>query len=217
MQIGINSIAPKKVGSRLADFVGKNKLTVGYISSCPDESRQFYQQAKRYYSQFQAVLLPYIDLEDGFSTTTIESIFQADAIHLSGGNTYRFLYWILRRGLSKRLIQYAHTGGVLIGVSAGSIIMTPNINISKLCDDRNDIGLKNCTGLNLVDFHYLPHAVRGQAPTKKVVSQSKQNGSSIIVVSDEDWIVVDQAKYEIYGDPQLVVGGQISDVKHLLL
>lgn len=212
-----SSVPPEKVGNRLAELVNKEQPIVGYISSCPDKSRQFYQQAEKYYSQFQAVLSPYLDLEDGFSTSVMELVFQADAIHLSGGNTFRFMYWILQRGLKEQLIRYVDTGGILIGVSAGSIIMTPNISISKLCDDKNEIGLENLAGLNLVNFHYLPHAVSHRVVAKDIILKSKQEARAIVLASDRDWIVINETKCEIHGVPKLIVKGKISDIENLCL
>ena len=45
-----------------------------------------------------------------------------DAIHLTGGNTFQFSYWLRERGLDAELKRYAKAGGVLIGVSAGAIL-----------------------------------------------------------------------------------------------
>lgn len=199
----------QEAGTRLIKLIGKNQPTVGYISSCPDLTGEFYNETKEYYSKFYAILRPYTDLEDGFNSDDIERIFHADAIHLSGGNTYRFLYWIIERGLDKRLIEYVNSGGVLIGVSAGSIIMTPDISECLLCGDENCIGLENTKGLGLVNFHYVPHAIKGDMVNKDVITKSKEDNSAILVSSDSDWIIIDEAKFEIYGKPKLILNGEI--------
>jgi len=205
----------EEIGTRLVELIKKKQPTVGYISSCPDSTRNFYNQTKEYYSKFNVILSPYTDLEDAFNSDDIERIFHADAIHLSGGNTYRFLYWIVERGLYKRLIEYVNSGGVLIGVSAGSIIMTPDISECVLCGDENYIGLQNTKGLGLVNFHYVPHAIKGDMVNNNVITKSKQDNSAIVVCSDYDWIVIDGAKYEIYGEPKLILNGEIVDTASL--
>lgn len=95
-----NYLEIKDVKTQLINLIGKSKPTIGYISSCPDPSRKFYDERKKYYARFGASLTPYVDLESGFNSDYIELVFQADAIHLSGGNTYRFLYWIMRAWLA---------------------------------------------------------------------------------------------------------------------
>jgi len=75
-----NCVEAEKVGNRLIDLVGKRKISLGYISSCPDTSRKFYSDRKRYYGNFDAVLTPYLDLEEGFNMNNIDLIFQADFI-----------------------------------------------------------------------------------------------------------------------------------------
>ncbi len=200
----------QEVETRLIELIGKNKPTVGYISSCPDLMRKYYNETKEYYSKLNANLNPYTDLEDGFNSDIIELIFQADAIHLSGGNTFRFLFWIVKRGLDKQLFEYINSGGVLIGVSAGSILMTPDISESALCGDENYIGLKDTKGLGLINFHYVPHASRNVV-NKDVINKSKQDCSAILVCKDSDWVVIDGVKSEVYGEPKLIVNGEFID------
>ena len=200
-----------EVKTQLAKLTGKSKLTIGYISSCPDPSRQFYEKTKQYYARFEANLTPYLDLESGFDSNYLELIFQADAIHLSGGNTYQFFYWILQRGLRERLNEYAHLDKVIIGVSAGSIIMTPNISYSELCGDYNHIGLKTLNGLALVNFNFVPHAIAGDTITQNILYKSQLDNSRVVVASDRDWLVVDGSNIKAYGQPKLVVAGKIVD------
>ena len=197
-------------GTRLVKLIGKHEPTVGYISSSPDSTRKFYSETKDYYSKSNVILSPYIDLEDEFDSDIIELIFQADAIHLSGGNTFRFLFWIVKRGLDKQLFEYINSGGVLIGVSAGCIVMTPDISESALCGDENYIGLKDTKGLGLINFHYVPHASRNVV-NKDVITKSKQDCSAILVCKDSDWVVIDGVKSEVYGEPKLIVNGEIVD------
>ncbi|MGL6342618.1 MAG: Type 1 glutamine amidotransferase-like domain-containing protein [Waterburya sp.] len=205
----------EEVGTKLIHLIGKSKPAIGYISSCPDPSRKFYNERKEYYSQFGAILTPYVDLESGFNSSCLDLVFQADAIHLSGGNTYQFLYWIIKRGLRERLHRYANSGKVIIGVSAGSIIMTPNISYSELCEDRNDIGLGDLKGLTLVDFHFVPHVLQGEIIAKDILLKSQQDSSKVVVACDYDWIIIDEAKSEVFGQPKLIVNGAVTDIKYL--
>jgi len=104
---------------------------------------------------------------------------------------------------------------VLIGVSAGSIIITPDINTSVFCGDENQIGLIDSSGLGLIDFYFVPHAISGKSLAKDIIIKSKRNNSAIVVNRDQDWIVIEDEKLEVYGQPQLVLSGEVLDIPHL--
>ena len=93
--------------------------------------------------------------------------------------------------------------------------MTPDISYAKLCGDRNDIGLKNSTGLNLVNFNFVPHAIKEDTVSQDIILKSQQDRSRVIVASDRDWIVVDGLNIKVYGRPRLIIDGKIVDFKHL--
>ena len=195
--------------TQLISLTNKSKPTIGYISSAPDPGREFYHRSQEYYAQMGANLTPYFDLELGFDRSSLKTVFAADAIHLSGGNTYRFYYWILQRGLHPMLLDYANSGRVIAGFSAGAIILTPDISYSQLCGDRNDIGLENLGGLGLVDFCFVPHVDRGDEIVPAIIEKSWQDNSRIIVASDLDWIVVNGYEIKTYGDPMSIAGGEL--------
>jgi dipeptidase E len=102
-------------------------------------------------------LSPYFELGDGYNPDELDTLLTCDAIHLSGGNTYYFLHWLRVRNLLIRLREYVARGGVLIGVSAGAILMTPNIGSASLCGDMPLEGMTDYAALGLVDFAFVPH------------------------------------------------------------
>lgn len=116
--------------------------------------------------------------------------------------------------MRERLQRYAQVG-VIIGVSAGAIIMTPNISYSQLCGDENEIGLTDLKGLALVNFHFVPHAIKGETIAQDLLFKSQQDSSKVVVASDRDWMVIDGSKFKVYGEPRLVRDGEIINIKHI--
>ena len=206
-----NHLTIEDVKTQLISLIGKSNSTIGYISSCPDPSRKFYNERKEYYAQFGSSLTPYVDLETEFDSKKIDLVFQADAIHLSGGNTYRFFHWIIKRGLRERLRKYAQSK-VIIGLSAGAIIMTPDISYSNFCGDRNEVGLKEFKGLALANFNFVPHAISRDTVHQDILLKSQQDNSRVVVAKDSDWVVIDRPNCRVYGKPKLVVAGEIVDL-----
>ena len=199
----------------LIGLTKKEQPTIGYISSSPDPFRQFYSKTKYYYSQLRINLMPYLDLESGYNNELLKKVFEADAIHLSGGNTYQFYYWIIKRGLKEKLITYANSGKLIIGVSAGAIVMTPDINCSQFCGDKNYIGLKDLEGLALVDFLFIPHCIKQKAIPQNIKLESLNHSSKVVAACDYDWISIDKAKTKVYGNPKLITKGQVTDISSL--
>jgi dipeptidase E len=141
----------------LLQLLGRTATRIGYISSSSDPKRQYFTAKHKYYRQYGLELALYVELDVAYKPDLLDSLFACDAIHLSGGNTYYFLYWLQQRGLMERLQHYAHNQGVLIGISAGAIMMTPTVASAQLCGDVPYTPLTNSQGLGLVDFAFVPH------------------------------------------------------------
>lgn len=148
--------ANQQVDSYLLQLLGTHAARIGYISSSSDPKRQYFTAKQQYYQQYGLEAL-YVELDVEYKTDLLDPLFACDAIHLSGGNTYYFLYWLQERGLMERLQHYALHQGVLIGISAGAIIMTPEIASARLCGDTPYPPLTTYQGLGLVDFAFVPH------------------------------------------------------------
>ena len=145
------------VESRLLELLPVRRQTVCYLPSAPDPNRSWFEPRAQYYAR-HGLNLSYFGVETEFEAARVGELRSCDAIHLSGGNTFRFMHWLRERGLDEVLKDYAIAGGVLIGVSAGAIIMTPDLGTAALCGDAPYPDSKSDAGLGLVDFAVLPHS-----------------------------------------------------------
>ena len=92
---------------------------------------------------------------------------RSDIVYLAGGNTYYFLDHLRRSGLLDELALFARRGGVVAGLSAGALILTPHIGLAgypAFDRDENTVGLgrSGCRGLGLVGFEFFPHYRRSR-------------------------------------------------------
>jgi dipeptidase E len=147
--------ANQAMDERLMDLIGRPRPRIAYVSSALDPKRFYFERKREYYKTVGAELAVYLDPES--VEAEWGALFSHDAIHLSGGNTYSFLYWLKQKALLSALARYATNGGVLIGESAGAILMTPSIRSASLCGDVRDPRLSEDAALGLVDFHFWPH------------------------------------------------------------
>lgn len=87
-------------------------------------------------------------------------IMNSDAVYLTGGNTFEFLDYAYHSGLFEILKEFEANGGVILGDSAGSIILSPNIAtalIPTTCPDEHNIEMESYVGMNRIPFHISPH------------------------------------------------------------
>jgi dipeptidase E len=108
------------------------------------------------------------------------------------------------------LRQYAARGGVLIGVSAGAILMTPDIATAALCGDEPLEGETDLAALHLVDFAFVPHF--GEIPCDLVALQaySRSRQAVLYACRDGDGIVVEDDQVKCIGDVLVIVNGELA-------
>ncbi|GHU79460.1 putative peptidase Lmo0363 [Clostridia bacterium] len=104
--------------------------------------------------------------EDEIST----KLRQNDFIYITGGNTFFLLQELKRTGADQIIMEQIESGKLYIGESAGSMIMSPNIEYAKGLDDfKKAPDLDIFSALNVVEFYPLPHHTN--IPFKKAVEK----------------------------------------------
>ncbi|MDR0908417.1 MAG: Type 1 glutamine amidotransferase-like domain-containing protein [Spirochaetaceae bacterium] len=97
-------------------------------------------------------------------------ITNADYIFVEGGNTFYLLQELKRTGTDKLIVEQINNGKLYIGVSAGSMIISKDIEFAKLMDDPAAApDLKDYSALGLIDFCVVPHY--NNVPFKKAVEK----------------------------------------------
>jgi len=119
---------------------------------------RFLREKRAYYARHGLDIDVVYDLDRANDQNEIEALPACDAIHLSGGDTVSFLRRLKRSGMLEPLRSWAAAGGILIGTSAGAILMTPTIALHALFDGRRPEEIKDATALDLVPFEFFPHA-----------------------------------------------------------
>jgi dipeptidase E len=203
-----DQIPPKtdRADDRLLVLLGKCRARMGYLGSAPEPDRTFYAARKSYYARLGIELLPHVDVEDLRSGAHLTALLNADAIHLSGGNTFAFLARLRTHQLLDPLRRFAADGGVLVGVSAGAILMTPNIRTGLLCGDRPPAEVSDPSGLGLVDFAFVPHLGRF-ASIAELEAYSRENAQLLYACPDGAAIAVDGGAVECIGEVVRIEGG----------
>ena len=177
--------------ARLLQMIGCAAPRIGYIASAPDTQRIYFEDRRRFYAGLDARLAVYVDELTAPTDDEWKRLLTCDAIHLSGGNTFHFHKWLLEGGLFADLRAFADQGGVLIGVSAGAILMTPDTRAAALCGDQRSEYADDDHALALVNFHFWPHFTDApqDGETARLTAELAplygcRNGSGVIVEGD---------------------------------
>lgn len=83
---------------------------------------------------------------------------EADVLFFEGGNTFHLMEWVNKSGLKDLLRELLETK-IYIGVSAGSMILSPDLllNASQKLYEEDLERTENMNGVKIVDFYILPH------------------------------------------------------------
>ncbi|HWQ07547.1 MAG TPA: Type 1 glutamine amidotransferase-like domain-containing protein [Holophaga sp.] len=179
---------------RLAALLGMPRPRIGYVASGPDPDRRWYQRKVEHYARLGMDMTVFQGPGDPAGADDL--LWTCDGIHLSGGNTFAFLGWLREQGVLPRLRQYALEGGVLIGESAGAILMTPDARSAALCGDEAAGTPEDAQALGLVPFRFWPHAGSGTGPARQAILQPFPD---IFACPDGSGIIVDGASIETFG------------------
>lgn len=185
-------------------MTGKKNPRVVFIPSANHVPDFEYEYVKETYAEHGVKNILQFNIDRPYSLRDAEKIIKtADMIYLSGGNTYYFLKSIRRNHFDRLLLQFVARGGVLAGLSAGSIIMTPTINCAsfpKFDRDENAVGLRNFDALGLVNFEFFPHFTHEPEYTRELKKQSLKLKYPIYAVSDGAGITVERRRISFFGN-----------------
>ena len=197
----------RKVDLRLLDLVAGRKR-IGYVSSGPEPDRRYYSERRAYYAGLDLDLSVFFDV-GAVDAEGLADLLDCDAIHLSGGDTRAFLRLLKAHDLMATLSDWALKGGLMIGTSAGAILMTPTVAIDALFTGEDPSAVHDGGALNLVPFEFFPHFDSGTDYLPGLLSYSTTTPNRIAACRDGDGIVVRGSAVECLGDIVWIRNGAI--------
>lgn len=187
------------------------KPTITYVPSSSFDHEDEFKAFARHFRKLKTYKTLCFPIDTPTDKVMQKYAFKSDIIHLSGGNTYYFLHHLRKNGYLKKLKHFASKGGLLTGLSAGAILMTPTIHTAgfpKFDRDDNCVRIKNLKGLHLVDFEFFPHYVNSHRYDKALLSHSKKSKHVIYACPDGGGIFVNGASKTFFGQVYAFYRGQ---------
>jgi dipeptidase E len=142
-------------------------------------------------------------LTDKTSEDIEKDLGDCDVIHVNGGNTFYLLVQARESGFDEFIKKFVDKGGIYIGSSAGSVIASPDIYITRKLETKiYEKELKSFEGFGLVDFIVLPHwasKVFRELYLNHRLDVAYVKGNKIILLTDSQYVLVEGDMYKIIG------------------
>lgn len=183
-------LANQKITNQFLQIIDKPVSQIKIIF-VPTASRS--EEELKYVDESKKELLDLGILENNIKTLNLnkpasfQEVEDFDVIYVCGGNTFYLLKKVRETGFDKVIIEFAKTDKLYFGVSAGSILVCPNIDIASPFDE-NDVNLKDLTGLNLTNIIVSPHY---KDEEKTIIDNFKKKSQhEVVPLTDEQALLV---------------------------
>ncbi len=210
---GGQSSKNKKLHGCLSDLVDRKKgKSMTYIPFCADGAGPFYRRAIERYRPYGFTRFHTLSVDTKFTRDELKRALDSDVIYLAGGNTFYFLMHLRKAGLMTKLRDYSRDGGVIAGLSAGGLILTPNIGLAGYPSweaDENEVGLQDLRALGLVDFEFFPHFDRSPRLRRALLRYSRKTSNPILTAHDGGGIIVNGKFTTLLGHVNMIADGEI--------
>ncbi|HRZ30475.1 MAG TPA: Type 1 glutamine amidotransferase-like domain-containing protein [Candidatus Paceibacterota bacterium] len=133
-------------------------LRVVMLALIKDSEEKFYVDlSRKELEEIGFTSIKFINLNEGLEPKALEKF---DLVYVCGGNTFAIYKKIKESGFAGKIEELVKDDKLIyIGVSAGSIIAGPDIEIAGWGSegDENEVGLQELKGLGLTEVSVFPH------------------------------------------------------------
>lgn len=170
----------------------------------------FINQAQADWQWVSDVSWEVVGIDDPAALADLEGTF--DIVILSGGNTFYFMYHA-RDVLDDIFDRHVSDDALVIGLSAGAILMTPSVATAGLSHgDENMIGLEDMSGLDLVNFQIVVHFDESDQLSQEVSDYSEYQDCPVYALPEDGGLVIDNDRMIVLGEVLRFKSGQYERV-----
>jgi dipeptidase E len=183
-----------------------NQINLAYITTAvKPEKDKTYSENDRKLLEEAGFNVEDIDIEGKTEKELFKALNCFGIIYVQGGNTFYLLKAVQDSGFDKVIKELIAKGVIYIGVSAGSIICGPSIELAGWDGgDENIVRLSSLIGMNLTPYNVYVHY---DSKRQKIVKEkSKESLFPIITLTNKQALLVRGDKTELVGDnPQTIL------------
>jgi dipeptidase E len=180
----------------LRSLSGRKAPRILYIPSARSSRQKAFDDVHSYYSKLGFPDVTFFEPEDQPPDGGVRAFQNTDVVHLSGGEVIAFARRLRMTGCDLHLKKFLDRGGVVLGVSAGAMILSRTFKTSVLFGERGEF-----QGLGVVDFEIIPHASE-HFPRRDLIDRfAKEKSVPVYAMDDGDIITVNGRKICTFGSP----------------
>lgn len=201
---------------RLLLLTKKKRPKITFIPSCSYDAEIDFLDFIDRFSSFGVTQFIHFPVDIPFDDVLLKEAFKSDVIYLGGGNTYYFLKHLRKSKMIPLIREYLLNGGILAGLSAGGILMTPNIETAgfpSFDKDENYEDVKNLKGLNLVPFEFFPHYKSSRRYDLEILKHSRKSKYPLYASADGSGVIFDGEGVQFVGRNFVFSKGQKKSMK----
>ncbi len=213
-----NEVIPAKLRIDQLFYRQKEDIQIVFLPLVLEENhkQEHYQTIKRYYEGIGLSKVDYLDFTRINLPENLDTLYQYDVFHFSGGNTLETLSYIQKNGYDKVLKNLITEDKIFIGHCGGAVLLSKNASWIRLRTEPlwNVLdAYKNYETLGIVPFEFIPHYNRFKKEKhfiQQVVEYSIGIKNPIYLCNDGDGLLFESGNIQFIGDFMEISHGKIS-------
>lgn len=193
------------------ELTGKSSPKMTFIPSSSYDAETDFRYFVDEFSKLGVDHFFLFNVDVPFTQTLLKEVLNSDIIFLGGGNTFYFLNYLKKNNMFKHLREFLDKGGVLCGLSAGAIVLTPNIYTASFPTfdrDENPWQIKNLKSMGIVNFEFFPHYKNSKRYDSEFVSHTKKSNRPLYACPDGSGIVIENEEMTFVGKCSVFFAGK---------
>ncbi|MDR0230456.1 MAG: Type 1 glutamine amidotransferase-like domain-containing protein [Flavobacteriaceae bacterium] len=189
------------VASLFPSFVGENTINkkVCFIptASIVEEYTGHVTNDKNAFEQL-GMQVEVLEISTANINTIKQCLQTCDYIFVSGGNTFYLLQELKNKGVDRLIVEQIESGKVYIGTSAGSVIMTKDIQYLEAMDDKTKAPkLTDTSALGLIENYPLVHYNNFPfTEVANIIYEEYHNKLPLLTLSNHEVLLVSDKQIE---------------------
>lgn len=191
---GLSAEPVRRASEKFFDSLPHKSVAIVTTAAEGKEDNKYSKLAESQFKELGFDIIDFIDIENDLRA----DFSKYSVIYVCGGNTFKLLKHAREANFKDAIIKLLERGGVYIGVSAGSIILTPTIQIAASVDpEPNDFGITNLEGFGLIDFEVHPHY--DPSHDKELAAYEKTTANKVVRISNSQAVIISGVEQKIVG------------------
>lgn len=207
------------LNKRALELTGSDVPKLTFIPSSSFDVEEDFRYFVEEFSKLGVQRFLHFCVDTPFTKTMLNEVLKSDLIFLGGGNTFYFLKHLKKNKMFGHFKQFLKRGGVLCGLSAGAIVLTPHVHTASFPHfdrDDNPWDMKNLSAMKLVNLEFFPHYKNSKRYDNEFIKYSKSSDLPLYACADGGGIIIEDEQISFSGKCYLFHHGKKITISNYL-